>query len=126
MPAQRVLIVEDELILAMMLEETLAGEGYTVIGPIGRLAGAIALARSAEIDAAVLDVNLYGEAIYPVAEVLMERGVPFAFLTGYGSESIPARYRHGIVVTKPFRTEVLLEALRELVGPGSDNMVVRM
>ena len=113
----RVLVVEDEMLVAAMLEEILETMGYEVIGPVGRLQGALSLAKTAEIDAALLDLNLHGESAYPVAQVLMERGVPCVLLTGCGGDGIPSAYRDWTVLTKPFPTRALLDALRALVRP---------
>jgi DNA-binding response OmpR family regulator len=116
MPAQRVLVVEDELMAAALLEETLAARGYSVVGPAPRLAAALALARTACIDAALLDVNLHGEMVFPVARVLAERGIPWAFLTGYGNENIPPEFQRCVVLTKPFRAGDMLLVLQALMA----------
>lgn len=115
-PKPRVLLVEDEMIVAMMLEETLLDEGYAVVGPAGRLDRAMALAREADIDAALLDVNLHGEAVWPVARVLAGRGIAFAFLTGYGNEGVAAELAGWDVLTKPFQARAMLDMLRRLLG----------
>lgn len=116
MPTPRVLVVEDELMVATMLEETLADEGCTVVGLVGRLAGAIRLARTAAIDAALLDVNLHGKAVWPVAQILRQRGIPYAFLTGYDCAAIPAGQQPCVVVTKPFRPSFMLDTMRRLLA----------
>ena len=91
---QRVLIVEDETMIAMLLEDVVAEGGYTVVGPVGRLAGALAVAVSGEIDAALLDANLHGESVFPLARVLAERHIPFVFLTGYEVRNFPEEFRN--------------------------------
>jgi len=108
----RVLLVEDEDLIAMMEEEFLSDLGCTVMGTAARLDEALAMARSLEIDAAVLDVNLAGTMSYPVAEVLLARGVPFIFATGYGIAGLPESLRNAPVLSKPFRTDQLGAALR--------------
>ena len=105
--AKRVLLVEDEAIVAMMMADMLGDLRFAVLGPINRLAPATAAARDDDIDAAILDVNLAGENVYPVAEILESRGVPFIFVTGYGMESIDRRFAHVPVIQKPVERPVL-------------------
>jgi DNA-binding response OmpR family regulator len=112
----RVLVVEDEMMVAIMLKDFLTDTGYEVVGPVGRLASALALAGSREIDAALLDVNVRGEAVYPVAQILAERRIPFALVTGYDTKSIAFAYQSSPVVTKPFRGAEIVAVLRELLG----------
>jgi CheY-like chemotaxis protein len=90
MAGRRVLVVEDEMTVAMGLEMALAGIGCVVVGPVGRMAQAVDLAKTEVLDAAVLDINIRGDEVYPVAEILSHRGIPFAFLSGYGRLSFPA------------------------------------
>ena len=113
----RILIVEDEMLVAMNIEDMLLDLGHEVAGLAGRLEPALALARDAEIDVAMLDVNLAGEQSFPVADALIERGVPFLFATGYGLKGIPERYRDRPVLQKPFRASDLAQALREAASP---------
>jgi PAS domain S-box-containing protein len=105
--AKRILLVEDEAIVAMMMADMLGDLHFAVLGPINRLAPAAAAARDDDIDAAILDVNLAGENVYPVAEILESRGVPFVFVTGYGMESIDRRFAHVPVIQKPVERPVL-------------------
>jgi DNA-binding response OmpR family regulator len=112
----RVLIVEDEMLVAMNIEDMLLDLGHEVAGIASRLAPGLALARDAEIDAAVLDVNLAGEPSFPIADLLEERGVPFIFATGYGLQGIEERYRGRTVLQKPFRLADLDAALRTVSG----------
>ncbi len=116
MPSPRVLVVEDELMVAALLEETLCAKGYAVVGPAPRLQAALALAGTADIDAALLDVNLHGEMVFPVARVLAQRGIPWAFLTGYGNENIPPDFQRCVVLTKPFRVGDMLLVLQALMA----------
>lgn len=108
----RVLIVEDEYDLADELRIELRNVGATVIGPIGHLAGAIALVQSEpRIDVAVLDVNLRGEAVFPVADLLADRGVPIVFATGYDVLSIAPRYAHIVTCVKPVKLSAVIDAV---------------
>src|ERR1041384_7652891 len=90
----RILVVEDEVLLAMNIEDMLLESGYEVAGIASRLTPALALAREGLFDAAMLDVNLAGEPSFPVADLLAERGIPFLFATGYGLQGLDERY-HG-------------------------------
>jgi PAS domain S-box-containing protein len=103
----RVMIVEDEALVAMVVSESLAALGCSVVGPFSRCADAIAAMDLGDVDAAILDVNLGGEMIYPLADVLARRGVPFIFVTGYGAESIDTRFTHIPVIQKPVERHVL-------------------
>ncbi len=111
----RVLIVEDEMLVAMNIEDMLLDLGHEVAGLAGRLAPALALANEAEFDLAMLDVNLAGQQSFPVADVLIGRGIPFLFATGYGIKGIPEAYRDRPVLQKPFRAQDLGEALARVV-----------
>jgi len=97
----RVLLVEDESIVAMMMAEALVELGLTVIGPYGNTAEATQAVNDTPVGAAILDINLGREMVYPVAEVLEARGIPFAFVTGYGSEGVDRRYSTVPVLLKP-------------------------
>jgi CheY-like chemotaxis protein len=111
---RRVLVVEDEIMIRMLLEDMLADLGYGIAASAGGLAEAVKLARDTEFDMAILDVNLNGDAVYPVAEVLMERGLPFVFSTGYGERGLPEPYRDCPMLQKPFQMENLDQALAQL------------
>ena len=112
----RVLIVEDEMLVAMNMEDMLLDLGHEVAGMASRLAPALALAKDAAFDAAILDVNLAGERSFPVADLLVERGAPFLFATGYGIQGIEERYRSCTVLQKPFRSADLKAALETLTA----------
>jgi CheY-like chemotaxis protein len=101
---KRVLLVEDEALVAMLVEDMLADEGYQVAATASRLGEAMALAADPglAIDIAILDVNLAGEPVFSVAEVLARRGVPFAFATGYGAGGLPEGWRGRPTLQKPF------------------------
>ncbi len=105
--AGRVLLVEDEALVAMMMRDILLELGLSVAGPFCTPAEAVAAARDDGVDAAILDVNLGGELIYPVADALAARGVPFVFVTGYGAESIDGRFAHVPILQKPIERQVL-------------------
>jgi DNA-binding response OmpR family regulator len=116
---RRVLVVEDESMIAMLIEDMLSDHGAVVVGPAKRLDAALALAASEAVDLAVLDLNLAGQAVYPVAEALSARGVPFLFMTGYGQLGIAERWRERPSLAKPFRPSQLADALRGLLAaPG--------
>lgn len=113
---RRVLVVEDELMVAMGIEMILSEAGWDVVGPVGRYDDAIEAARSGQTDIAVLDVNLRGVEVFPVADMLAARNIPFAFLTGYGRETIPQRFSGRTVLPKPFRAEKLLQTVSGLAA----------
>ena len=102
----RVFVVEDEALVVMMLEDMLADLGCIIMGVAGTVAQALErVTNSTMIDAAILDVNLGGEKIYPVADMLTEREVPFVFSTGYGPGDLIARYPCSQTLAKPYLTE---------------------
>jgi len=103
----RVLLVEDEILVAMMMKDILTELGFSVIGPFSRLAEAMVAAVHDNIDAGIIDVNLGGEFVYPVADVLAAREIPFVFITGYGVESIDSRFGYVPIVKKPVQRQVL-------------------
>jgi CheY-like chemotaxis protein len=113
----RILVVEDEMIAAMMLETLLADSGGIVVGPVASVGNALALIATKPIDGAVLDVNLGGEFVYPVADVLAERGTPFVFITGYGTTGIDVRpYAHVPVMPKPYEDDGLVRLIAEAIA----------
>jgi PAS domain S-box-containing protein len=103
----RVLLVEDESLVAMMMGEALSELGFSVIGPCVTAAEAMATIGSTDVNAAILDVNLDGELVYPVADLLAARDIPFAFITGYGEESLSPRYASAPVLQKPIDRRAL-------------------
>lgn len=100
--ARRVLIVEDEALLAMHLEDLLTDLGHEVVGRATRIDEAIDLARDSDIDFAILDINVAGAKSFPVADILRQRGIPFAFATGYGAEGLDDGYRDELALRKPY------------------------
>ena len=109
----RILLVEDEYLVASLIEEILEIAGCVVTGPIPRLAQAVDAADRETCDAAVLDVNLAGERIYPVAEILSRRNIPFVFVTGYGV--LPGEYANRPRLCKPFKMADLIDTLSDIV-----------
>lgn len=112
----RLLLAEDEVLVAIDIKDMLVELGFEVVGHCNRVSQALAIVTSNGVDAAVLDVNLGGELIYPVAECLMAKGVPFVFTTGYGAETIDQRFASYRVLQKPIRRQVLENAFA--VGSG--------
>lgn len=98
----RVLVVEDEAAISMLLEDMLLDFGCTVVGPAARLSTALEMASRETFDVAILDVNVAGEPIYPVAEAIVARDRPLVFSTGYGGAGIREPFRDRPVVQKPF------------------------
>jgi len=113
---KRVLVVEDELLVALLLEDMLIEAGCVVIGPFARLPAALAAARKEAVDVALLDVNVAGQKIFPVAYVLEERGVPFLFVTGYGRAVLPRDRPEWEACVKPFDPAQLTERLAQMAG----------
>jgi two-component sensor histidine kinase/DNA-binding response OmpR family regulator len=103
----RVLLVEDEALVAMMIAETLADFGFQVLGPLSTASEALAAARERHLDAAVLDINLGDGLVYTVAEILVKRGVPFVFVTGYDAESVDPRFDGAPILQKPIERDAL-------------------
>jgi chemotaxis family two-component system sensor kinase Cph1 len=117
-PVRCVLVVEDEMIVAMMLEGLLTDLGYRVI-KAARVGRAVGLAATEAIDAAILDVNLAGETSYPVADELRRRGIPFVFASGYAPDSLRADFRDTPVLRKPYVALDVRRLLSEILGPRS-------
>jgi CheY-like chemotaxis protein len=115
----RVLLVEDEMIVAWLLEDMLAELGCVVVGPAATVDRALAMIDAQDIDVALLDVNLNGEMSYPVADALIARGVPFVFSTGYDKDRLLEGYRTVPVLQKPYHHSELSDALARLVTPAS-------
>jgi PAS domain S-box-containing protein len=103
----RVMVVEDEALVAMVVSDAMIELGYQVVGPFSRPPDAIAAVKDGDIAAAILDINLAGTLVYPVAEELTTRGIPFVFVTGYGIESIDKRFTDIPVLQKPIERETL-------------------
>jgi PAS domain S-box-containing protein len=114
--ASQILLVEDEILVGMAMRDLLTDLGYSVLGPYGDVDEAIAAASSNKISAAVLDVNLAGVPVYPLANELITRQVPFVFVTGYGVESIDRKFSNIPVLKKPIEGQALRQALSTTVG----------
>jgi DNA-binding response OmpR family regulator len=115
-PDYRVLVVEDELMIAMLFESILdASSQCTLIGPFARVKLALEAARNEPLNAALLDIHLAGKPVFPVADVLAERGVPFAFVSGYGKDVLPPVYRDRPLLQKPFRSQAVLATLAMMI-----------
>ncbi len=111
----RVLIVEDEMLVAMLLEDMLEELGCVSVGVAPTVSQALsAIHESRELDAAILDVNLGGEKVFPVADRLTSDGVPFAFSTGYAPSDLAQRYPGSPLLHKPYPPEALARALSDL------------
>ncbi len=112
--APRVLVAEDEMLVALFIADMLAEFGYRLAGVVSRLEEA--MAHPADYDLAVLDVHLNGRPVFDFADRLAERGTPFVFATGYGARGIPERHRDRPVLQKPYMPENLKQALDRLTG----------
>lgn len=118
---RRVLIVEDEIVVALFLEDILAEFGYEVAGVVSHLDDA--MTREADYDIALLDVHINGRNVFDFADQLAAKDIPFIFATGYGERGIPERHRASPVLQKPFQPADLKRALDEIAvarqpGPG--------
>ena len=115
--SRRVLLVEDEALVAMLLETILEDMGCIPVGPAATVEEGLAMvADPAPLDAALLDVNVAGHQVFPVAEALKARGVPFVFSTGYGESGLPDAWRGHATVQKPFTESAIREALMKAMG----------
>lgn len=114
---RRVLVIEDESLVAMLLETILEDMGCTVVGPESNIDdGLIAATTEASLDAALLDVNVAGREVFPVAEALRARGVPFVFSTGYGEAGLPEHWRGNPTIQKPFTEGAIRDALMKALN----------
>jgi CheY-like chemotaxis protein len=111
---RRILLVEDEILVSMMLEDMLVDLGCEVVGPAASYNRALALAESAPCDAAILDLNLEGRESYPVADVLRRRGIPVIFSTGY--DAVRPEYGGCPCLRKPFQQPQLITVLADLLA----------
>jgi CheY-like chemotaxis protein len=114
---KRILVVEDELMIRMLLEDMLGELGYTIAAEAARIDEALQAAKNADFDLAILDVNLNGEPISPVADALVARGMPFVFATGYGEQGLPETYRGRPTLKKPFQLDGLKQMLEKALKP---------
>ena len=112
-PGGSVFLVEDEVMIRMMVADMLEELGYSVAAEAGEINEAVRLAGTTEFDIAILDVNVNGKVISPVAEVLADRGRPFIFATGYGAQGLPEEFRDRPTLQKPFQMETLAQVLAD-------------
>ena len=113
---RRVLVVEDETLVAMLVEDTLLDAGAQVMGPVATVAEALLLLEREMPEFAVLDLNLAGETSEPIADALLARGVPFVVASGYGASGVPSKHAGVPVLAKPYAPEDLTAALVRLAG----------
>ena len=118
---RRVLVVEDEEIIAMALEDVLIEMGCTVIGPVSGIADAVARIREETIDAAIVDLNIVGGQSYTVAEALLDIGVPFLFCTGCEPDGIDRDYAGSVILQKPFMPRDVVIGLQQILGLSGQN-----
>ncbi len=111
---KRILVVEDESLISMLLEMALLDEESVVVGPASRVADAMQMVENEALDGAFLDVNLAGEPVFPVAETLAARNVPFLLLSGYGDQAVPSG-RDWPIRSKPFDVGEVLQVLSDLI-----------
>ncbi len=107
----RILVVEDDALVAFDLETMLEAAGCEVVGPLALLEQAIPIATTAEFDGALLDIHLRGQLVYPVADLLAARAIPFMFLSGYSDRDLPQRFSGRPIWSKPYVARVLLVKL---------------
>lgn len=119
----RVLVVEDEGAIALLIEEMLEELGCEVVASVARLAAACDIAGSVRVDLAILDVNLAGERVFPVAEILRGRNIPFLFSTGYGASGLAAEYAGCPVLHKPFSESELQQKIAITLKEAHDSGV---
>ena len=116
----RVLVLENEMFIVVMIEDLLGDLGCQIVGPAETVGEALALTEAGGIDAALLDLNLgHGETSYPVADLLARRQVPFAFVTGYSADALEPPYVGRPILEKPFWGDSLGIVLRRLLAPGA-------
>ena len=111
---RRILVVEDDLAIAVLIEEALQDLGCVVVGPVGKLDVALRLAGGEALDGAILDVTIRGGQIFPVAQRLQARGIPFVLASGYGDWALPEAFRNQPRLTKPFRIQELKVRVQSL------------
>ena len=111
----RIFVVEDESLVLMLIEDLLDELGYRLAGSASQLADGLLKAASLSFDLAILDMNLHGESSTPIADIVVGRGLPLVFVTGY-RQGLPEKYRQVPVVRKPFRRSDLAQALEQCLG----------
>lgn len=106
-----VLLVEDEVMIRMMVADMLEELGYAIVAEAGDIDEGVRLVQATDFDIAILDVNVNGKVISPVAEAIQMRGIPFVFATGYGVQGVPERFRDRPTLQKPFQIETLARTI---------------
>ena len=114
---RRVLVVEDEALIASLIEATLGDAGFSVVGPIATIASALATIERERVDLAVLDIRINGSHAYAIADELAARGIPFVFVSGFARKDMPPSYRHCAHIAKPFEPEAIVVALERALPP---------
>ncbi len=117
----RILVVEDEMMVAMLIEDMLEVLGHEVVGPAHRVDSGLELAEREQLDLAVLDVDLAGAKSFPIPDRLLSRDVPFTFATGYGASGVGERYPRASVIAKPFTLAALSDAFSRGARPAKRN-----
>jgi CheY-like chemotaxis protein len=115
MPNARLLIVEDEYLIRLLLEDMLVEFGCTIAAVASNLEDGKQAAQTAQIDLAILDVNIDGEQVFPIADILRGRKLPFIFITGYGARGLPDHYRDSPTLQKPFQMQDLEATLTRVL-----------
>jgi DNA-binding response OmpR family regulator len=114
-------VIEDAPLISMDIETTLNEVGCKVIGPAGTIDQARDLIGATKLDAALVDVNLAGQSVEELASALTGKGVPFAFVTGYGRDALPQQFRGAAMLSKPFQSNELIATVERLIGSRSQS-----
>ncbi|MFT4121664.1 response regulator [Bradyrhizobium sp.] len=117
-PGRSVFLVEDEVMIRMMVADMLEELGYSIAAEAGDVTEAMRLAQSTDFDLAILDVNVNGRVISPVADLIKAKGCPFIFATGYGSSGLPEQYRDRPALQKPFQLDALGKTIEAALRGG--------
>ena len=112
----RIFVVEDEFFAAVLLEQELHAAGWATVGPFSTLKQARTAAETEQFDLALLDINLKGEMVYPLADELAARGIPFIFVSGYLSRDLPERFQARPKISKPYNTTTLRREIEKIAG----------
>jgi DNA-binding response OmpR family regulator len=112
----RILIVEDDFLIALELARFIRGAGHTVVGPEASVTATIRALSQQEIDLALLDVNLGGELVFPIAKMLDGMSVPYIFVTSYSESAMPPQFRQRSLVRKPYSPELLLAQMQQVLA----------
>lgn len=112
----RILVLDDEPLISMLLRDWLTDLSCETVGPAHSVRGALDLIKTVKVDAAILDVSLGSENCYPVADALLKLGIPFAFASGYGGQGIDPRFKDPLVLSKPFGFEAVKRVVDRLIG----------